>query len=157
MSEIETLAGQWLEENAERDLTIREIVMEGIQIGIDHSKKRPGFNAADMPLPQWLPRGAWGEWCADRKQRKKPITKRAAVLQIDALHQYMNAGHTPESVIKHSIASGYQGLFPPKGTATAEPGWRTEQRERTQIAAPGVAVGVMPAADFFEAETRRLA
>lgn len=31
----------------------------------------------------------------------------------------------------------------------AEPAWRTEQRERTQIAAPGVAVGDRPAAEFF--------
>ncbi len=31
----------------------------------------------------------------------------------------------------------------------AEPEWRTEQRERTQLAAPGVAVGSQPAAEFF--------
>lgn len=156
MNEIEQIAENWIQENAERDLSIREIIMEGIQLGMDHTKKKPGFKAADMPIPQWLPRGAWQEWCADRAQRKKAITKRAAVLQIAALSEYMNQGHRPEDVIRHSIASGYQGLFPPKASASDEPAWRREQRQRTQLAAPGVAVGSMPAAEFFEAETRRL-
>jgi hypothetical protein len=40
----------------------------------------------------------------------------------------------------------------------AEPGWRTEQRERTQIAAPGVAVGGKQADQFFiDAEVKRVA
>jgi len=39
----------------------------------------------------------------------------------------------------------------------AEPEWRTEQRERTQIAAPGVAVGGQQADEFFyEAEVKRV-
>lgn len=38
-----------------------------------------------------------------------------------------------------------------------EPVWRAEQRERTQIAAPGVAVGAKPADEFFiEAEVKRV-
>ena len=38
-----------------------------------------------------------------------------------------------------------------------EPEWRTEQRTRTQIAAPGVAVGSMPAHQFFtEIEARNV-
>ncbi len=39
----------------------------------------------------------------------------------------------------------------------AEPEWRTEQRERTQIAAPGVAVGGKPADQFFiDAEVKHV-
>lgn len=39
----------------------------------------------------------------------------------------------------------------------AEPEWRTEQRERTQQAAPGVAVFAQPAQEFFiEVEARRV-
>lgn len=39
----------------------------------------------------------------------------------------------------------------------AEPGWRTEQRERTQIAAPGVAVGGKSADQFFiDAEVKHV-
>lgn len=46
-------------------------------------------------------------------------------------------------------------------SASSEPAWRAEQRQRTQIAAPGVAVQNQPAADFFDMEaidvtTRRL-
>lgn len=38
-----------------------------------------------------------------------------------------------------------------------EPGWRTEQRERTQIAAPGVAIGGKPADQFFiDAEVKHV-
>lgn len=157
MNEIEQLAEDWIQENADRDLSIRELIMEGIQLGIDHTKKKPGFRAADMALPQWLPAHAWAEWCADRAMRKKAITKRAAILQIQALSEYMNLGHRPEDVIRNSIASGYQGLFPPKVQSSDEPAWRREQRQRTQLAAPGVAVGSMPAAEFFEAEVRKLA
>jgi len=39
----------------------------------------------------------------------------------------------------------------------SEPAWRAEQRERTQIAAPGVAIGAKPADEFFiEAEVKRV-
>lgn len=38
--------------------------------------------------------------------------------------------------------------------AAAEPAWRAEQRQRTQLAAPGVAAGGVAAADFFDVEAR---
>lgn len=40
------------------------------------------------------------------------------------------------------------------GAAAAEPAWRTEQRQRTQQAAPGVAVQDAP--EFFDVETKRV-
>lgn len=42
---------------------------------------------------------------------------------------------------------------PATTSAPAEPAWRAEQRERTQIAAPGVAAHREPAADFFDGQT----
>ena len=114
------------------------------------------FDAATIPLPDFLPRAAWIEWCADRKQRRKPITERGAKNQIKELARLMMLeGHQPADVIAHSIAGGYQGLFPPKASTSSEPGWRSEQRERTQLAAPGVAAR-SPAQEFFEAEARNV-
>jgi hypothetical protein len=41
-----------------------------------------------------------------------------------------------------------------RAVSPAEPGWRAEQRQRTQLAAPGVAA--QPASDFFDAEVKRV-
>lgn len=41
-----------------------------------------------------------------------------------------------------------------RAAAPAEPAWRTEQRQRTQLAAPGVAA--QDAADFFDVEARNV-
>jgi len=76
--------------------------------------RAPSFDASQFELPDWLPREAWSDWVADRKDRRKPITPRAAMAQIKALAEYRKAGHAPTAVISHSIASGYQGLFPPR-------------------------------------------
>lgn len=84
-------------------------------------KRSPSFDASAIELPEWLDRQVWGSWCADRKKRGKPITEEAASLQVKKLGEYMQAGHTPEAVIEHSIASSYQGLFAPKATAHAAP------------------------------------
>lgn len=63
---------------------------------------------------------------ADRKDRRKPITQRAAEAQIKALDGYRTEGHAPAAVIANSIAAGYQGLFPPKQTGGVHsPGQRS--------------------------------
>lgn len=77
-------------------------------------KKRPPFDAGVIAVPSWLDRADWLRWVADRKQRGKPITEDAARLQIDSLTKYHGQGYTAREVIDHSIASSYQGLFPPK-------------------------------------------
>ena len=55
----------------------------------------------------------------DRKKRGKPVTEQAASLQIKKLGDFLISGHTPQSVIEHSIAGSYQGLFAPKATQAA--------------------------------------
>jgi hypothetical protein len=74
------------------------------------------FDASLIELPEWLPRESWLAWVADRKDRRKPITQRAAAAQIQALNDYRAEGHLPAAVIANSIAAGYLGLFPPKQT-----------------------------------------
>lgn len=76
-------------------------------------KAKAGFDAASIELPEWLDRALWSEWVADRRERGKPITARAAKQQIAALDEYRANGHTPDRTIRHAIASGNQGLYPP--------------------------------------------
>lgn len=75
------------------------------------------FDAAAIELPDWLPREAWADWAADRAERRKPITKRAAEQQVKRLASLRDEGHDPAAVIRHSIASGYQGLYPERSSA----------------------------------------
>ncbi|NNH19117.1 phage protein [Bordetella trematum] len=81
------------------------------------------FDASAIDLPDWLDREDWAAWVADRKARKKPITEKAAELQIKQLAGLRQQGHAPADVIAHSIASSYQGLFAPStSNRTAQPG-----------------------------------
>lgn len=80
-------------------------------------KRSPSFDPAEIALPDWLNPETWRAWCIDRKKRGKPITEEAASLQVKKLGEYMQAGHQPESVIEHSIAASYQGLYPPKNVS----------------------------------------
>lgn len=104
------------------------------------------FDASQVELPGWIPREAWALWCADRKKRGKAITEAGARMQIKALETYRGEGHAPQAVIEHSIAGGYQGLFPPKakpgaqGQPAPDPAdWRATWRS---IVAKGVELGV---------------
>lgn len=76
-------------------------------------KRATRFDPTSIALPPWLSAEAWGRWCRDRAERKKHVTEEAAKGQIRKLEAYMAEGFTPEEVIEHSIASGYQGLYAP--------------------------------------------
>lgn len=76
-------------------------------------KRAPGFDANEIELPDWLDRELWATWVQDRKARKKPVTEAGARAQLKQLDEYRRQGASPEKVIQHSIAGGYQGLFAP--------------------------------------------
>ena len=81
------------------------------------SRKAPsGFDPSAIDLPDWLERFDWVRWCKDRAARGKKLTEEAVRLQLRYLDDLRHQGHSPASVIDHSIANGYQGLFAPKGT-----------------------------------------
>lgn len=68
----------------------------------------------DVPIPLLLqtPRfiQAWQDLKADRKERRKPMTRRS---QEMSLEKCLSLGHDAAiEAIKHSIASGYQGVYP---------------------------------------------
>lgn len=54
----------------------------------------------------------WTEWEQYRRSKRKPISPAAAALQIKLLSNYDET--TAIQIIDFSIASDYQGLFPPK-------------------------------------------
>lgn len=67
---------------------------------------------SDIPLtlhtPDFL--AAWRDWCEDRRERRKPMTRRAATIALNKL-----ATMTPEAAIaaiRYSIERGYTGIFP---------------------------------------------
>lgn len=77
-------------------------------------KRTARFDAATIPLPEWLDTGVWQRWCGDRKARGKAITEEGAKGQLRRLAIFRDEGiHTPEAVLEHAIESGNQGLFAP--------------------------------------------
>lgn len=88
-------------------------------------KRGQGFDASSIELPDWLDREDWQRWVADRKTRKKPVTEEAAKLQLKQLAEMRAEGHQPTAVIANSIASGYQGLYPPRPQIRTKPNGAT--------------------------------
>jgi hypothetical protein len=65
---------------------------------------------------------AWEDWKQHRKEIKKPLTPTATKEQLAALGKSSD----PVAMIRHSIASGYQGLFEPKFGQAQRPIGRSE-------------------------------
>ncbi len=63
-----------------------------------------------LQTPEFIKK--WTEWEKYRQSKRKPISPAAASLQINLLSNYDEA--TAIQIIDFSIASDYQGLFPPK-------------------------------------------
>lgn len=78
------------------------------------TRKRGGFDAAAIDLPDWMDAEAWQRWVRDRKARGKSITEDAARLQVKSLDSFRANGFTPAEVIDNAIANGWQGLYQPK-------------------------------------------
>lgn len=76
-------------------------------------KRAPAFDPSELEIPGWLPREDWRRWCADRRERRKPVTAEGAKSQLRKLDGYRADGFSPSEVIEHSIAGGFQGLYAP--------------------------------------------
>lgn len=90
----------------------------------DNSNKPPkspragSFDAASVPLPDWLSAVTWSSWVEYRRDLKKPIKSQQTVTQaINLLDRCRLNGYAPEEIINRSIANGWQGLFEPDGQA----------------------------------------
>lgn len=69
----------------------------------------------DFQTPEFLE--AWHLYVEDRHQRRKTVTDKSAELQIRALVKDAGTPATAAKWIKHSIAQGWTGIFPPKSDA----------------------------------------
>jgi hypothetical protein len=69
--------------------------------------------AARPSLPEWLDPELWAEWEQHRREKKKPMTPSSALKTIEQLAAYRAQGVDLKAAINHSIANGYQGIFPP--------------------------------------------
>ena len=74
-----------------------------------NSKSNGKGNGADVILNS----SAWQEWLTHRKELRKPMTPSTQKKQLRDLMKFQETGITPESVIDHSIAKGWTGLFAP--------------------------------------------
>lgn len=87
------------------------------------SKSPPKDPPESVPIPAEIDtpefRAVWSDWIAERKDRKKPLTARAAKSQLQVL-----ATLGPEKAsecVSASIRNGWAGLFPESGDVKAKP------------------------------------
>ncbi|MBZ6717972.1 replication protein [Klebsiella variicola] len=96
------------------------------------SPRAVSFDASTVQLPDWLSAEIWSSWVAYRRDLKKPIKSQQTVTQaINLLDRCRLNGYSPDEIINHSIANGWQGLFEPKG---ARPQRRQESRVTERFA-----------------------
>jgi hypothetical protein len=76
------------------------------------------FDASEIELPPQINKDAWMHWCEDRKERRKPLTQRAAIMTINKLVQFSHAEQA--SAVMESIMHGWTGLFPKRSTGFVE-------------------------------------
>lgn len=93
--------------------------------------------------PDWIPSAEWDAWVQHRREKRKPLTATQATAQFATLAKYRSEGHDPADVLRHSVAGGYQGLFPPDKRAN---GGGSSRRSALEDSAD--ALGLTP--DDFE-------
>lgn len=85
------------------------------------------------PLPDFIPRAAWEDFLADRRERRKPMTSRAQNMAIAELAKLHGQREDLEAVIRRSIRKGYDSFYPlPKDEkrtpgASAEAWWTSPE------------------------------
>lgn len=84
-----------------------------------HSSADAEENRASRDIPEWLDESAWNRWRKHRSEIRKPLKPSTVEAQWRKLDEYRADGHDPADVIEHSIAGGWQGLFPPDKRRTS--------------------------------------
>ncbi|MBV1788628.1 replication protein [Marinobacterium sp. D7] len=83
-------------------------------------------------VPEWLSLKTVEEFIDHRKSIKKPLTQKALTLLIGKLDSFRSEGHDPIVCLEESIMNGWQGVFRPKGGATAKQRRRFDQSNYEQ-------------------------
>lgn len=81
--------------------------------------KEPSASVVRLPFssPQFAE--SWQTWTQHRREIKKPITNQSAILSLKKLAKMTE--QQAIDAINHSIANGWQGIFPPKGNTETRP------------------------------------
>lgn len=66
-----------------------------------------------LPLPEWLPKAAWGRYLEMRcSMRDRPATSGVLQQLIRKLDELRGEGHDPELVLNQSVRGGWSELYP---------------------------------------------
>lgn len=60
----------------------------------------------EIPLPDWLPRDAWIDWCDHRVAIRSPMTELAAKKTLSQLSRARDNGYSPTDLIETAVATG---------------------------------------------------
>lgn len=71
--------------------------------------KKGAFDALSLALPDCISFDAWGEFVAHRKDKRKPLTERAAKMTIRQLEKAHELGWCVTEMIQDAIANGWTG------------------------------------------------
>jgi hypothetical protein len=74
----------------------------------------------NLNLPEWLSVEAWDGYLEMRQLKKKPLTKRAALMALRKLNELRLEGFDPGMVLDQSTFMCWMGLFPLKGQDDGE-------------------------------------
>ena len=77
----------------------------------EDTPKPPKKKKAKVEYPDWLNVELWGQFVANRKAIKKPMTDKAQELAIKKLRQLIDEGDDMTKVLEAAIIGGWQGLF----------------------------------------------
>ncbi|HUT63570.1 MAG TPA: hypothetical protein VMZ04_06405 [Anaerolineae bacterium] len=79
--------------------------------------------------PTWLSKEDWDSFVDHRETIKKPLSEKAKELAIEKLTELRDAGNDPSKVIKQSIFSGWQGLFPLRDDIKKDEGYAADNTD----------------------------
>ena len=90
------------------------------QVGGSDSPKKQKVEDHEIPSVLRDDRfmAAWGSWVADRRERRKPITARAAKKQLERLEAF--GLEKAIRALDKAVECGWQGIYDPDGGATRQ-------------------------------------
>lgn len=101
-----------------RDVTDESRSGHGPQNQNQNQKEEKKGASAPVVLHESLPKEAWEEWLAHRREKRLTMSPRALNKQLKLLARYDTA--IQREMIDTSINAGWEGIFAPKGVKPAE-------------------------------------
>lgn len=119
-----------LEAQRLRGLEAEKPEEEAPQAAKPPTKKTPKPDAAGVPIPGGLDvppfREAWAEFLEHRRQKRAPMTEKAAKMQLRQMSEW--GPDRAVAAIQHSVANGWTGVFEDKHNGKSGNGNRHDHR-----------------------------